>query len=127
MANPAAAAIEYALRLEEAESSGEGVAFLHHWFRGDFPEIREIWPGAPESIFIGADPLHPKTKAGLSAEAFGEYVLGHLWSSKLTFNRDGSPKSMTLVVRSTVTSNEHMYGPSLSWVDTATASKGVTA
>jgi len=38
------------------------MAFLRCWYEGDFEVIRREWPEAPETVFIGADPLHPKTK-----------------------------------------------------------------
>jgi len=61
--NPAVAAIEYAL-----STDSDGMAFLRCWMHGEFPEIREEWPDAPEEVFIGADPLHPQTKAGLEQD-----------------------------------------------------------
>lgn len=51
-----AAAINFALKCDE------GLNFLECWLHGDFPEIRRDWPDAPETVFIGADPLHPETK-----------------------------------------------------------------
>lgn len=58
MANQGAAvsAIEYALRTDE------GLEFLRCWMHGNFDAIRKEWPDVPESVFIGADPLHPDTK-----------------------------------------------------------------
>lgn len=32
--------------------------FLRLWLHGDFDVIRREWPEAPESVFIGADPLY---------------------------------------------------------------------
>lgn len=51
----AIAAIQFALETDE------GLAFLRCWNEGDFKAIREEWSEAPESVFIGADPLHPET------------------------------------------------------------------
>tara|TARA_B100000929_G_scaffold282661_1_gene262869 strand:+ start:844 stop:1059 length:216 start_codon:yes stop_codon:yes gene_type:complete len=51
----AVAAIQFALETDE------GLVFLRCWQQGDFDAIRDEWPEAPEEIFIGADPLHPKT------------------------------------------------------------------
>ena len=49
--NPAVAAIEFALK------TGDGFQFLRLWHSGEFDAIRRGWPDAPESVFIGADPL----------------------------------------------------------------------
>lgn len=59
----AVAAIEFALLPDS-----DGLEFLRVWFHGDFDAIRKEWPEAPEAVFIGADPLHPATMAGLEAE-----------------------------------------------------------
>lgn len=56
--SPAVAAIDFAL-----QPDSDGLEFLRVWFHGDFDAIRKEWPEAPESVFIGADPLHPKTTA----------------------------------------------------------------
>lgn len=56
--NPAVAAIQYALDM----SDEDGMIFLRMWNEGEFDEIREEFPDAPEEIFIGADPLHPETE-----------------------------------------------------------------
>lgn len=53
--NPAVAAIQFALETDQ------GLDFLRLWNEGEFDTIRQEWPEAPESIFIGADPLHPQT------------------------------------------------------------------
>lgn len=55
-ANPAAAAIEFALKTEE------GIEFLRCWNEGDFDSVRSEWPDAPETVFVGADGLHPGTR-----------------------------------------------------------------
>ena len=49
--NPAVAAIDFAL------ATGDGLSFLRLWHSGEFDAIRRGWPDAPESVFIGADPL----------------------------------------------------------------------
>ena len=41
----------------------DGLAFLRCWNEGNFEAIRSEWPEAPESVFVGADPLHPTTAA----------------------------------------------------------------
>ena len=56
--DPATAAIEFG-RSHDGEDE---MAFLRCWYEGDFEVIRREWPEAPETVFIGADPLHPKTK-----------------------------------------------------------------
>ena len=53
--NAAVAAIQFALETDE------GLAFLRCWNEGNFDAIRREWPEAPESVFVGADPLHPAT------------------------------------------------------------------
>ena len=60
MNNPAVAAIEYALNVDEPE------AFLRCWFEGNFDALRNEWDAVPEEVFIGADPLHPETKRMLA-------------------------------------------------------------
>lgn len=62
MSNDAAvAAIKYAL--EECDDDEDGMQFLRRWNEGEFDIIRDNWPNVPEEVFIGADPLHPETKA----------------------------------------------------------------
>ena len=46
--NPAVAAIQYSLDM----SDEDGMIFLKMWNEGDFPEIREEFPDAPEEVFI---------------------------------------------------------------------------
>lgn len=53
--NAAVAAILFALETDK------GLQFLRCWNEGNFDAIRREWPEAPENVFIGADPLHPKT------------------------------------------------------------------
>jgi hypothetical protein len=53
--NPAIAAIQFALETDD------GLQFLRLWNQGDFDVIRREWSDAPESVFIGADPMHPDT------------------------------------------------------------------
>ena len=53
--NAAVAAIQFALETDD------GLTFLRCWNQGDFDVIRREWPEASEDVFIGADPLHPKT------------------------------------------------------------------
>ena len=54
MTDPATAAIEFAISYE-CECPME---FLRCWFEGEFEAIRNEWPEAPETVFIGADPLY---------------------------------------------------------------------
>jgi len=44
-------AMKYALKADE------GMEFLRCWMYGEFDAIRKEWPDAPETVFIGADPL----------------------------------------------------------------------
>ena len=55
--NAAVSAIQFALETDD------GLAFLRCWNEGNFEAIRSEWPEAPESVFVGADPLHPMTAA----------------------------------------------------------------
>lgn len=52
MTDAAVAAIDFALNTDE------GLCFLRCWQQGEFDAIREEWPEAPETVFIGADPLY---------------------------------------------------------------------
>jgi hypothetical protein len=56
----AVAAIQFAL------GTDEGITFLRCWNEGDFNAISKEWHEAPEEVFVGADPLHPKTKVILN-------------------------------------------------------------
>lgn len=60
--NAAAAAIQFALETDD------GMAFLRCWNEGDFDAIRREWPEAPESVFVGADPLHVNSDAFLDGK-----------------------------------------------------------
>jgi hypothetical protein len=60
-AETAIAAIQFALKADE------GMAWLRCWNEGDFDACRREWPETPEECFIGADPLHPDTRATLNA------------------------------------------------------------
>lgn len=59
-ANAAVAAIQFALEADD------GMTWLRCWNEGDFDACRNEWPGTPEECFIGADPLHPSTRAALA-------------------------------------------------------------
>lgn len=61
-------AIEYATK----QDADEGIEFLQHWMHGDFPLIQKYFENVPESVFIGADPLLPKTKELMEAEVYFE-------------------------------------------------------
>ncbi|WP_439125903.1 MAG: hypothetical protein ACNJA3_28765 (plasmid) [Pseudomonas rhizophila] len=52
----AVAAIQFALK------DDEGMQFLRLWNQCDFDVIRREWPEAPETVFIGADPLYKPSK-----------------------------------------------------------------
>jgi hypothetical protein len=62
----ATAAIKFALSLARTDHSTAD--FLRNWNEGEFDKCREFWPEAPEEVYIGADPLHPKTKEMLLAQ-----------------------------------------------------------
>lgn len=59
----AVAAIRFALEADD------GMAWLRCWNEGDFDACRNEWPETPEECFIGADPLHPSTRAILAAQS----------------------------------------------------------
>lgn len=61
MMNASTAAIMFALETDD------GLEFLRLWSVGEFDDLRRGWPDAPEEVFIGADPLHPQTKARSTA------------------------------------------------------------
>lgn len=50
--NPAAAAIEYALNLEDEI---DAVHFLRLWNEGSFDDLRHEYDEVPEAVFIGAE------------------------------------------------------------------------
>jgi len=56
--DPALAVIDFVLNGE----CEDGFAFMRYWYEGDFDTIRREWPEAPDTVFIGADPLHPDTE-----------------------------------------------------------------
>lgn len=58
----AVAAIQFALEADD------GMTWLRCWNEGNFEACRREWPETPEECFIGADPLHPATRAALSAQ-----------------------------------------------------------
>lgn len=45
------AAIQFAL------TNDEGMAFLRCWNEGEFDRCHKWWPEAPDTCYIGADPL----------------------------------------------------------------------
>lgn len=47
--------------MQFAVDATEGMEFLRQWLYGNFDLIRKEWPEAPESVFIGADPMHKAT------------------------------------------------------------------
>jgi hypothetical protein len=51
MKDAAVAAIEYAIN----PTTDEGLAFLKCWLHGEFDAIRNEWPDAPKSVFVGAE------------------------------------------------------------------------
>jgi len=57
----AVAAIQFALEDED------GLDFLSYWNEGEFDVIRRHWENVPEAVFIGADPLHPATRAAATS------------------------------------------------------------
>lgn len=50
--NPAAAAIAYALELDDDD---DAVQFLRMWNEGSFDDIRREYDALPEELFIGAE------------------------------------------------------------------------
>lgn len=56
VSDAAIAAIQFALETDD------GLTFLRCWNYGDFAAIRREWSDAPDSVFVGADPLHPASK-----------------------------------------------------------------
>lgn len=64
--NAAVAAIQYAL--DQCDGTGDSMDFLRYWNEGEFDILRRNWEDIPDAVFIGADPLHPGTKAALERE-----------------------------------------------------------
>lgn len=50
--NPAAAAIAYALELEDDD---DAMIFLRLWNEGSFDQLRDEYDAIPEAVFIGAE------------------------------------------------------------------------
>lgn len=50
--NPAAAAIAYALELEDDD---DAMNFLRMWNEGSFDQLRDEYDAIPEAVFIGAE------------------------------------------------------------------------
>lgn len=59
--NPALAAIEFALSMED---DMDGNTFLRLWRAGDFEMMRLTWEGIPDEVFIGVDLYCIKKAAG---------------------------------------------------------------
>lgn len=85
----AVAAIQYALE------DDDGIDFLRYWNQGEFDVLRRNWENIPEEVFIGADPLHPKTaiadRPPLSKEVIRESMAKHVdcsFEQGLAFARD---------------------------------------
>jgi hypothetical protein len=65
----AVAAIQFALD----HADDDAMQFLKFWNEGEFDVIRRNWESVPEAVFIGADPLHPKT-ARPAATSAGDLI-----------------------------------------------------
>lgn len=61
--DPASALIKHILEHPGADS--EAVNLLETWNEGNFDALRREWPELPEEVYIGADPLHEKTRPQL--------------------------------------------------------------
>lgn len=59
----AVAIIKYVLNCDD-----EPMTALQLWSEGDFQALRDEWKDVPESVFIGADPLHVVTGVDQSAD-----------------------------------------------------------
>ena len=58
----ALAVIEFVTDLaQNAENQEDAAYFLNWWNEGEFDALRREWPDAPDTIYIGVDPLHPET------------------------------------------------------------------
>lgn len=83
--NAAVAAVQFAL------SADEGMEFLRCWNQGDFDVCRREWPEAPETVYVGADPLHPLTKSQATSLRRPETLdlAGRIASAVLADEEDG--------------------------------------
>lgn len=96
MPNAAVAAIEYAL-----QPDSDGMEFLRVWFEGSFDAIRREWPEAPETVFIGADPMHPASRELLGAEA-SDAAPPDQWTrteDRMPTDDDADPYDMVVFLR----------------------------
>lgn len=81
--NAAIAAIQFALEADD------GLTWLRCWNEGDFDACRNEWPETPEECFIGADPLHPSTRAALAVNRADD---GMRWPSDFPMKHEGDKK-----------------------------------
>jgi hypothetical protein len=95
----AVAAIQFALEDED------GIDFLSYWNQGDFDIIRRNWPEAPETVYIGADPLHPATAAEMAREQDGARLaklLAFCTEAKPQFGTRSELRAMTMKFKTSV-------------------------
>ena len=64
------AAIKYAL-----QSGLDGLDFLRYWNEGEFDIVRREGPDAPESVFIGADPLYAASNDATDFEHYLQQMI----------------------------------------------------
>lgn len=64
------AAIKYAL-----QNGLDGLDFLRYWNEGEFDIVRREWPDAPESVFIGADPLYAASNDATDFEHYLQQMI----------------------------------------------------
>lgn len=100
--NAAVAAIQFALE------DDDGLDFLSYWNAGEFDVIRRNWPEAPETVYIGADPLHASTAALLEQEQDHER-LGKLLAicseMKLKHGPHNEIRQMTMILKTSCTTS----------------------
>lgn len=97
----AVAAIQFALEDED------GLDFLSYWNEGEFDAIRRNWKNVPETVFIGADPLHqatraPATSAGELDAARLAKLLELCTDAKTKFGRKGDLQAITMIFKASV-------------------------
>ena len=63
--DPASALITFILEHANGPDGFDPVYLMETWNEGNFEALRREWPELPEEVYIGADPLHEKTRPQL--------------------------------------------------------------
>lgn len=63
--DPASALITFILEHANGPDGFDPLYLMETWNEGNFEALRRDWPELPEEVYIGADPLHEKTRPQL--------------------------------------------------------------